>query len=496
MPADRSKPLKRSPSGGKILHIYCGSMSDAWGTSGSHFVWTLPVEGSPASELPVTNTATPLAFSDDLPPLVDAPPCEFIFSPFEECPTQAPRRVTHSKKKPDNHIPRPPNAFILFRSSFIKSQHVSTEVETNHSTLSKIIGLTWQNLPEEERQVWHSKAKAALDDHKKKFPQYAFRPSQTKSKGGTPEKRKVREVGPKDLKRCAKIAELLVEGKKGSELDAAIQEFDKYHVPEIVTRFEAPITARAYRRSSSAPIPETENARTGQIFVQSSPKPNKLRASSTRPTRCSSPAEVISGQKHNSVQRNQYDSMNVAPLKQDPAFVSDSTAPPLFARSIDPLSQDFANFSFDNMTSPLGPFDCDPLSSAITAQEVNQFGEQQELFSPLSVSTSFSGMDDWSTQSATSSSPSASEFDYFTSPISTPSPSTSFDFEFNPSVEKSFNELTTHFSNYQPCISLGEDPFFTPPNSDFTSMFVSPHSLPLSDVDIDFANFMNAIPQY
>ena len=33
----------------------------------------------------------------------------------------------------------------------------------------------------------------------------------------------------KDVKRGEKIAELLVEGKKGEELDAAIQEFDRTH---------------------------------------------------------------------------------------------------------------------------------------------------------------------------------------------------------------------------------------------------------------------------
>lgn len=190
-----------------------------------------------------------MLFEDGPPPLVDRPDC-LLFPPTNDTPS--PRKAAHSKKKPEDHIPRPPNAFILFRSSFIKSQHVSTEVETNHSTLSKIIGLTWKNLPNDERLLWHAKAKEALDEHKRKFPQYAFRPNQTRQKGGA-EKRKVREVEPKDHTRCAKIAELLVEGKKGQELDAAIQEFDKHHVPEVVTRFEAPLTARMYCRSSSLP---------------------------------------------------------------------------------------------------------------------------------------------------------------------------------------------------------------------------------------------------
>lgn len=268
----------------------------------------MPVEPTDSSGVSFTTNITPVTFNDGPPPLVDPPATETILFPPSEDAPPASRRPTHSKKKPENHIPRPPNAFILFRSSFIKSQHVSTEVETNHSTLSKIIGLTWQNLPEKERQVWHAKAKAALEEHKRKFPQYAFRPTQSK-KGGTPEKRKVREVEPKDMKRCAKIAELLAAGLKGQELDAAMAEFDKHHVPEVVTRFEAPITAKTYRRSSSAPIPDTENSKYNQSFFSTVTSMKKMRASSTRPTRCSSPE----------VAANNTDRM---PLKQEPSFVS------------------------------------------------------------------------------------------------------------------------------------------------------------------------------
>ncbi|KAJ3913450.1 hypothetical protein F5877DRAFT_71563 [Lentinula edodes] len=246
MPAERSRGSRRS------------------GADGNQLVWTMPVEPASTSGISFATNLTPITFNDpDTGSVIagDAPESELF--PFANDPS-SPRRPAHTKKKAENHIPRPPNAFILFRSSFIKSQHVSTEVETNHSTLSKIIGLTWQNLPEDERQVWHSKAKAALDDHRRKFPQYAFRPLHTKAKGGT-EKRKVREVGPKDMKRCAKIAELLVEGKKGHELDAAIQEFDKYHVPEMVTRFEAPITERTFQCSSESTVKTEDSDAIGPI---------------------------------------------------------------------------------------------------------------------------------------------------------------------------------------------------------------------------------------
>ncbi|KAH0826795.1 hypothetical protein J3R83DRAFT_5218 [Lanmaoa asiatica] len=228
------------------------------GVGGAHLTWAVPVEPASPQSIAFAPNVTPVTFND-LPSGAKAGFEPILFpSSGSECSA---RRPTHSKKRGEDHIPRPPNAFILFRSSFIKSQHVSTEIETNHSTLSKIIGLTWQNMPHDERQVWHTKAKKALEEHRKKWPQYAFRPSHAKAKGGT-EKRKVREVEPKDMKRCAKIAELLVGGKKGAELDAAIQEFDRTHVPEVVTRFETPITAGSYRRSSSAPIDDLLSKKT------------------------------------------------------------------------------------------------------------------------------------------------------------------------------------------------------------------------------------------
>lgn len=223
------------------------------------------------SSIAFAPNVTPVTFNDPLP-TSDTTSDPILFPPSPS--GGSPRRLTHGKKRGEDYIPRPPNAFILFRSAFIKSQHVPSGVETNHSTLSKIIGLTWQSMPHDERQIWHAKAKKALEEHRKKWPQYAFRPSHSKSKGVT-EKRKVREVEPKDLKRCAKIAELLVGGKKGTELNAAIQEFDRTHVPEIVTRFETPITARSFRRSSSAPVHDDKSKK---------PSSRRSRSTSSQPS--------------------------------------------------------------------------------------------------------------------------------------------------------------------------------------------------------------------
>ncbi|KAF9555082.1 hypothetical protein CPC08DRAFT_598739, partial [Agrocybe pediades] len=367
MPAERSKALKRSDSG-------------------NQFVWaSLPQEPSPSTDGPFMTT---LSVCDDMPPLVNAPTTEFImFPPTGE--VTSPRKQPHSKKRPENHIPRPPNAFILFRSSFIKSQQVSNKIETSHSTLSKIIGLTWQSLSKEDRKVWHAKAKEALDEHKRKFPEYSFRPTQNKG----PEKRRVKEIEPKDMKRCTKIAQLIVEGKKGEELNAAIQEFDKHHVPEIITRFEAPITERAFRRSSSAPIPDTESAKSGQSFLQHvSSMPRKPRSSSTQPSRCSSPIEAFSSF------NNSFVSPMPVPFKEEvPSFT-------------------FDGFSFNNIAGPASDFDLDPLSTQDTDAYSESYG------TPLSINTNFT-MDDWSSSPLTLS-PSTPDFMRSPTPLSgSPTPS-------------------------------------------------------------------------
>lgn len=287
MPAERLRPSKRCTAQGERTHAHADrrrtGVTDTDLVPDARLTLDVSVKiESMSQSIAFAPNVTPGTYHD--PPSPADTSAESLLFPTCDDGGAAARRAAHAKKRPENHIPRPPNAFILFRSSFIKQQHVSSEVETNHSTLSKIIGLTWQNLPHEERQFWHAKAKAALEEHKRKFPQYAFRPLHTKGRAPT-EKRKVREVEPKDLKRCAKIAELLVEGKKGRELDHAIQEFDRHHVPEIVTRFEAPITARHYRRSSSAPAPDTE--RSNGAFLSPEPStPSKRkpkRSSSSQP---------------------------------------------------------------------------------------------------------------------------------------------------------------------------------------------------------------------
>ncbi|KAG2142415.1 hypothetical protein DEU56DRAFT_754750 [Suillus clintonianus] len=209
------------------------------------------------------NTSMTFTFFTDMTPItafsVDpTAPCENAWdtpasaSPVEfadslDCPTtQTTDRVSHGKKRDASYIPRPPNAFILFRSSFIRSQQVPEKVEGNHSTLSKIIGKYWKTLPREEREIWEAKALVAQAEHRKRYPDWRFRPganalaklkvkdgpgianrrrstqSTKKGRGNADSKKKNKS---KD-ERCSMIADLLVEGKTGAELESALRNWE------------------------------------------------------------------------------------------------------------------------------------------------------------------------------------------------------------------------------------------------------------------------------
>ncbi|KAK0194225.1 hypothetical protein F5146DRAFT_425785 [Armillaria mellea] len=139
-----------------------------------------------------------------------------------------------------SYIPRPPNAFILFRSAFIRSQRISGRVEGNHSTLSKIIGMYWRELTHEQKQEWEAKAKVALEEHRRRYPDWRFRPGvnggrgrgrggrgkRGRGRGGEGDGRG-REKREREDGRLGKIRDLLVEGREGEDLERAVNEWER-----------------------------------------------------------------------------------------------------------------------------------------------------------------------------------------------------------------------------------------------------------------------------
>ncbi|KAL5481150.1 hypothetical protein ACEPAI_10091 [Sanghuangporus weigelae] len=141
--------------------------------------------------------------------------------------------------RPPSYIPRPPNAFILFRASFVRSQRLDAQSSaggaagvttggvsalgpgsvitiepssspsllasgkrggkagselsglggggggptTPSTSLSKLAGQLWRALPAAERAVWESRARAAQAEHRAKYPDWRFRPENASGPG-------------------------------------------------------------------------------------------------------------------------------------------------------------------------------------------------------------------------------------------------------------------------------------------------------------------------
>ncbi|KAF5356861.1 hypothetical protein D9756_006782 [Leucocoprinus leucothites] len=176
---------------------------------------------------------------------------ESTLFPPSEIPSVGParRRAPPGKRRSLGYIPRPPNAFMLFRADFVRQKHVPGSIETNHGSLSKIIGNCWRALPLEEKRIWEVKAKHAKAEHKAKYPNYRFRPVHNKNK----EKKKDKALPtPEDERRCEEVAQLLLEGKKGAELAEAVRNLDRMRSQTPVAQ---PAPLYTHRRSSSVPLP-------------------------------------------------------------------------------------------------------------------------------------------------------------------------------------------------------------------------------------------------
>ncbi|KAG1874497.1 hypothetical protein DFJ58DRAFT_877284 [Suillus subalutaceus] len=135
------------------------------------------------------------AFSDVSLPLDDlyrsqsAPPCleqgnNLFNSPlsipqlFPNCDMFSLAASTHGSvhSSSKEHIPRPPNAFMLYRSHMLKSRG-NADPEKRQQNLSRIAGQLWRAMSKEDRAVWHKKAAEVQAAHYAKYPGYKFKPN-------------------------------------------------------------------------------------------------------------------------------------------------------------------------------------------------------------------------------------------------------------------------------------------------------------------------------
>ncbi|KAF5353049.1 hypothetical protein D9758_008795 [Tetrapyrgos nigripes] len=82
---------------------------------------------------------------------------------------------TYSRTQP-KRIPRPPNAFMLFRSHFWSTQK-DRIAERDHRQISRMVGVLWNEMPQDQKEVYRLKAVEVKKEHMKRFPNYRYAPS-------------------------------------------------------------------------------------------------------------------------------------------------------------------------------------------------------------------------------------------------------------------------------------------------------------------------------
>ncbi|KAK4703420.1 hypothetical protein P7C70_g2799, partial [Phenoliferia sp. Uapishka_3] len=100
-----------------------------------------------------------------------------LLSPAPRLPVIGRPRAHAPKQRVEGYIPRPPNAWILFRSQTIRNLKQSSEpVKMSQSDISKHIGEMWRGESTEVRQWYEKQADLKKEEHKRMYPGYKYQP--------------------------------------------------------------------------------------------------------------------------------------------------------------------------------------------------------------------------------------------------------------------------------------------------------------------------------
>ncbi|KAK4052413.1 hypothetical protein OIV83_002215 [Microbotryomycetes sp. JL201] len=87
------------------------------------------------------------------------------------------RRRERQRSKPENHTPRPPNAWILYRSAQIQRLKADAVVSKKpQAEISKLIGFMWRDESNATKLYYEDLAAVKKAEHQRLYPDYAFKP--------------------------------------------------------------------------------------------------------------------------------------------------------------------------------------------------------------------------------------------------------------------------------------------------------------------------------
>lgn len=159
---------------------------------------------------PADYYASPASSYSNSPP---SPPQTRITPPL----TSSERRAIRNRLRDPNWIPRPRNAFIIFRCEYAR-EHARyapgepTRILTD-KTLSKRAGDAWKKLPAAKRAIFKKRADVEREEHARQYPTYRFNPTRPSARSRSQSS----PVPPPRVGRSAHVASLVQEKESAPE---------------------------------------------------------------------------------------------------------------------------------------------------------------------------------------------------------------------------------------------------------------------------------------
>ncbi|KAF7328912.1 hypothetical protein MVEN_02521000 [Mycena venus] len=165
--------------------------------------------GTPARRSPPAMPAASLSPSDSSALSCSSPseassPRPIVLSedlPLPTVPRPFSTKKSHAKKQPLGHIPRPRNAFILFRCDYGR-QNERKMREHDQNDISRMVGTIWRNMTEEQRAPWVHLAEAEKKRHATLYPGYKYTPRNKRSK---PTEKEVEQQIAKEAEKSVQV---------------------------------------------------------------------------------------------------------------------------------------------------------------------------------------------------------------------------------------------------------------------------------------------------
>jgi len=159
----------------------------------------------------------------------------------------------HSQCRPrkgkNGNAPRPPNAFMLFRSDFWKFNK-ETIPERDHRQISRIAAHCWNALAEPRKVPYQEQARKLKDEHAQLYPQHKYNLSaKERVKERAPKKVKKEDIDNDEL--CGFIAAQVAQDVKSSKYPKTSGSSESGLLDQIV---EQKVTLKRPRSSSAVAI--------------------------------------------------------------------------------------------------------------------------------------------------------------------------------------------------------------------------------------------------